>query len=288
MGSLPAPELQADTTARMSSCTTQAVILAAGRGSRMLPRDATSLDPAQLAAADVGAKGLVPVAGHALLEYVISALADAGIAEVTIVVPARNSAVRDFFEANVRPGRVSINFATQVEANGTADALLAARDNMRDAPFLVVNSDNYYPPRACCAAAAICGNGLVAFDADALTQFSAIPREKLLRFALLEINSDDTLRAIHEKPDTRALRSIAPPLWVSMNLWSFLPDIFDHCAAVTPSPRGELELQDAVKGAMRAGSTFAVRREAVGVPDLTARADVAVLQKLLAGIKPIL
>jgi dTDP-glucose pyrophosphorylase len=74
---------------------------------------------------------------------------------------------------------------------------------------------------------------------------------------------------------------------VSMNLWSFTPVIFEACARVRPSPRGELEIQDAVNLAVRElGERFRVLTMHAGVLDLSSRADVAFVADQLAAIEP--
>lgn len=265
--------------------TTQAVILARGLGTRMRRSDGTSLGEVQRAAADAGLKGLIDV-GRPFLEYVISALADTGITDVVLVVAPGANAIRDHFTA-APPTRTRIRFAVQEEPRGTADAVYAARDALRNAPFLVLNADNYYDPATIRAAAAIGADGLVAFEADALVRESGIDADRVLRFALLDIADDDTLRAIREKPGTDDPLAQRAERWVSMNLWSFTPAIFTACARTRPSPRGELELQEAVTIAMRdLGVRFRIVRVRAGVLDLSHRADVATVTARLAGVTP--
>jgi dTDP-glucose pyrophosphorylase len=65
---------------------TTAAILARGLGSRMRRSDAgVALDAAQEATADAGLKGMIPI-DRPFLDYVISALADAGITTVVLVI----------------------------------------------------------------------------------------------------------------------------------------------------------------------------------------------------------
>lgn len=266
--------------------TTQAVILARGLGTRMRRSDGTTLDELQRAAADAGSKGMMPV-GRPFLEYVVSALADAGITEVVIVVGPESGAAREHFSRAAPPVRATVRFAVQDQARGTADAVFAARDAVRNAPFLVLNADNYYLPSSLRAAAGIGGDGLVAFEASALIRDSGIDAERVLRYALLDIADDETLRAIREKPSADDPLAQRAERWVSMNLWSFTPQIFAACERVLPSPRGELELQDAVSIAMRdLGMTFRVVRERAGVLDLSHRSDIGVVKQRLAGVEP--
>jgi glucose-1-phosphate thymidylyltransferase len=69
-----------------------------------------------------------------------------------------------------------------------------------------------------------------------------------------------------------------------MNCWGFGPAIFDACAAVAPSPRGELELTDAVQHAIDSlGVNFRVLRFHAGVLDLSSRSDIAAVAARLRG-----
>lgn len=268
------------------TATKQAVVLAGGLGTRMRRIDGTALDERQRDAADAGAKGLIPV-GRPFLEYVISALADAGIREIVLVVGRESATLRDHFTRLVPPTRTAIRFAVQEQPRGTADAVLAARNAVGDASFLVLNADNYYPASACAALAAAGSNGLVAFEATALVRESGIEAERVLRYAFVDIAAEGTLRAIREKPAPDDPLAQRTEQWVSMNLWSFTPAIFEACARVRPSPRGELEIQDAVSIAMRdLGQTFRVIRERAGVLDLSHRADIECVKTRLAGIEP--
>jgi len=268
----------------------QAVILARGLGTRMRRASgdhaAHSLDAAQDAAASSGAKGMMPFA-RPFLDYSLSMLADAGIREAVLVIGPEHQEMRRYFEDTADGRRVTLRFAVQAEPRGTADAVLAAQDAVRDAPFLVLNSDNLYPARACSAASAIGGCGLVAFEAEALVALGGIEVERVLKFALVDVDDTGMLRTIREKPSADDPLALRAERWVSMNLWSFTPVIFDACARVRPSPRGELELQDAVMTAIRElGEPFRVVQTRAGVLDLSSRADVDYVGRQLAAMDP--
>ena len=267
--------------------TTQAVILARGLGSRMRRAEAAvALDAAQSRAADEGHKGMMPTLGRPFLDFVLSALADGGITDVTLVVAPEHAAMRDHYERESPPVRVRLQWAVQQDPRGTADAVLSARDAVRDAPFLVLNSDNYYPVASIAALGALGGAGLVAFEGEALVHGGNIERERLMQFALLDIDGEDRLRDIVEKPAADHPLAQQAERWVSMNLWSFTPRFFEACARVTPSVRGELELQAAVMIAVRElGEVFRVVRSHAGVLDLSRRADVATIAEHLRGVR---
>jgi bifunctional UDP-N-acetylglucosamine pyrophosphorylase / glucosamine-1-phosphate N-acetyltransferase len=104
--------------------TTLAVVMAAGKGTRMkseLP------------------KVLVSVCGRPMIDYVLDALATAGVERVVVVVGYRADDVRSALAS--RPG---VEFAVQSEQRGTGHAVMCAREFLRqhDGAVLVVAGDS--------------------------------------------------------------------------------------------------------------------------------------------------
>lgn len=263
---------------------TSAIILARGLGTRMRQADASAdLDVDQRRVAESGMKGMIRI-GRPFLDYVISALADAGIRRVCLVIGPEHDEVRSYYTREVRLLRVSVSFATQARPLGTADAVAAAEGFPGDAHFLVLNADNYYPADACRALASLGTSGLVGFEPDALIAGSNVDAERVRTFALVEVDAEGNLSSIIEKPDDATYQGLKGRALVSMNLWSFSPAIFDACRQVQTSSRGELELQDAVRIAMHdLGVRFRVVPYAGGVLDLSRRGDVAAVAVALEG-----
>ncbi len=242
------------------------------------------LDPEQARAADHGVKGMIPV-GRPFLDYVLSALGDAGITDVCLVIGPEHGAVRERYTSGTRLSRLRIHFAVQEEPRGTADAVAAAADVAGSSRFLALNADNHYPAEALRLLAKVEGAGLVGFERDGLLSASNIPAERLRRFALVDTDDDGYLRGIIEKPDDATYDRLIGRSLVSMNLWAFTPAIFDACARVAPSARGEYELQDAVRIARaELGERFRVIPYSGGVLDLSTRGDVAAVAVRLAGV----
>jgi glucose-1-phosphate thymidylyltransferase len=75
-------------------------------------------------------------------------------------------------------------------------------------------------------------------------------------------------------------------LLISMNCWRFDSRIFAACRDVPPSPRGELELPEAVGLAVRRGVTFTAVPARGPVLDLSRRSDTADVGRRLAGVVP--
>ena len=127
------------------------------------------------------------------------------------------------------------------------------------------------------------------FDREALVTQGNIDPERIRRFALLRVSSDGYLEEIVEKPDEATFNAMGPHALVSMNLWAFNPVIFDACRRVKPSARGELELPDAVRIAMKElGERFKVLPFTAPVIDMGRRGDVASVVSFLREVRPVL
>lgn len=256
----------------------------------MRPDAGVTLTAEQLAAADEGAKGMMPLdRGRPFLHFVLSALADAGVHEVCMVVAPDATNFQRHFLRELTLQRLRIQFAIQNEARGTADAVLAAARFAGSDRFLVLNADNYYPVESYRALANYDGCALPGFDREALVRRGNIDLVRIRRYALLRVSGDGFLEEIVEKPDEATFSAMGEHALVSMNLWGFTPTIFDACRQVKPSARGELELPDAVRILMRdLGERIRVFPFAAPVLDLGTRADVALVEAALRNVRPIL
>ncbi|EMA35134.1 bifunctional sugar-1-phosphate nucleotidylyltransferase/acetyltransferase [Halobiforma nitratireducens] len=113
----------------------KAVVLAAGKGTRIRPLSETVPKP------------MLPVADRPLSAHAVDAAIDAGADEIVLVVGYEAEAVREHFGATYRD--VPVSYAVQTEQNGTADAVNAARKaGLLEGPFAVLNGDNLYEPAA--------------------------------------------------------------------------------------------------------------------------------------------
>lgn len=278
----------------------KAVILARGLGTRM--RAAAAGDDARLTAeqkraADAGAKAMIAIASDGggntrpFLDYVVSALADAGCTDICLVIGPEHHEMRTYYQAAAAaPGaRVRITFAVQEQPRGTANAVLAARDFVGRDAFLVLNADNYYPVGVLRLLREQREPALPAFERDALLRESNIPAERIAKYALLEVDADGWLARIVEKPDDATLRRFGPDAAVSMNVWRLTPDVFAACERVPPSPRGEVELPNAVQWAIE-HLGYRVRAIPVraGVLDLSQRADIPAVAERLRDVRVVL
>ena len=253
----------------------KAVILARGLGTRMRQEaPGTALSSGQERVAASGVKALMPV-GRPFLDYVLTALADAGYRRVCLVIGPEHQALRNYYGETLACTRLELGFAIQEEPRGTADAVAAAEEFAGEDPFLVINSDNYYPVEAMQALRGLEGPGLAVFDRESMVAHSNIPAARLLKFAVVEVGHDNRMKRIIEKPDPEVVRKLSGPIGISMNCWRFDPIIFSACRAISPSSRGELEITDAVQYAVdQLGQPFQVLPFAAPVLDLSSREDI--------------
>jgi UDP-N-acetylglucosamine diphosphorylase/glucosamine-1-phosphate N-acetyltransferase len=111
----------------------RAVILAAGEGLRLRPFTLTR------------PKVMLPVAGRPILEYVVDALKENGVTDITMVIGYQKERIQSYFENGRRFG-VSISYAVQAKQLGTAHALLQAKGKASDGAVLVLPGDNLVDP----------------------------------------------------------------------------------------------------------------------------------------------
>jgi glucose-1-phosphate thymidylyltransferase len=265
--------------------TRQALVLARGLGTRMRAADPQAqLTPEQQHAAAAGSKAMMPIGGRPFLDYVLNAIADAGVRRVGLVVPPVHHALEHHYEVEVPPTRIEVHFVVQAEPRGTADAVLAAEDWTRGEPFLVMNGDNLYPADVLRDLAALDQPGLPGFRRSELVASSNIPDERVASFALIEKDEQGCLTRIIEKPPAERFAQAGVDALVSMNVWRFDERIFQACRDVPLSTRGELELPGAVALAVRRGTKFRVIPAAGPVLDLSSRGDAATLADRLDGL----
>ncbi len=207
----------------------QAVILAAGRGTRLGPL--TQDRP----------KSMLPVLGQPIAAHVLGTMADAGVRRFVIVVGQDDGGMRAYFERAALPG-VEIRFAVQARATGTVDALTLAAPHL-DGPFLLSSVDNL-------TSAAHVRRLISRFAAgpDAIAALSLLPAspEQIQRSAGVVI-AGDWITAIEEKPEQ------PPSPWAAIMIYAFSHDYLDYLGRVPVSSRGEREIVSGIQAALAEG-----------------------------------
>ena len=263
----------------------KAVILARGLGTRMRKtNDAAELTDDQANTAKSGVKAMIPI-DRPFLDYVINELADAGYKKICLVIGNEHESIKQYYRS-LDAKRVSFEFAIQAEPLGTANAVAAAEDFAADDPFVVINSDNFYPAVALKALQELNGPGLIGFDRDSMVEDSNIQAERILKFAIVQTDPDGFLNKIIEKPTAEDLANSTKPIGVSMNCWRLNKTIFEACRNIKPSVRDEYELPDAVEYTMhKLGQKYKLIPLKEAVLDLTSQDDIAPVTKKLKAME---
>jgi choline kinase len=111
---------------------TQALILAAGFGSRLRPLT------------DDRPKALVPVGGEPILGRALAALVDAGIKTAVVVTGYRQDAVREYLSHRADVSVATVENPDYASTNTLASLLVAAP--LLDEDFLVIDGDLVFEP----------------------------------------------------------------------------------------------------------------------------------------------
>jgi NDP-sugar pyrophosphorylase family protein len=210
-----------------------AILLAAGRGKRQRPY--TDRTP----------KPLLPVGGRTTLDYVLTAVHQAGIERICLVTNHLEDQILDYVGDGSR-WNMQATFAHQNELHGNGDALLSVpQDWLPDEPTIVVATDYILEENSLLELV----EAHQKHAADITMSLKECPREELSARSSVEVDADWRVTKIIEKPK---LEEILSPYAASI-MFIFPPEIWDYLPKVEPSPRGEIELQSAVQSMIEDG-----------------------------------
>lgn len=195
----------------------QCVLLAAGEGKRMRPL--TAHRP----------KVMLPVAGRPILEHVLERVAAAGFRDLLLITHYQAGAVRAHFGTG-RAWGVRIRYLDQGAAAGTGHAVARLKGHVK-APFALFYADSLYAT----------GDLAKFHKANGLTVGAKrVPDAR--PYGLLAVRGDRLVK-LEEKP------AVAKSGLVNVGAYTLTPALVDRCARLSSSPRGELELTDALQEA---------------------------------------
>ena len=224
----------------------QAVVLAAGKGTRLRPLT------------DDKPKGMVEVDGKPILTHCFEQLVDLGAEKLVVVVGYRKQDIISHYGDEF--DGVPITYSHQREQKGLAHALLTAEEHV-DQEFMLMLGDNVFDANL---------EDVVRRQredrADAAFLVEEVPWEEANRYGVCKTNDYGEITEVVEKPDD------PPSNLVMTGFYTFSPAIFHACRLVQPSARGELEISEAIDLLIRSGRTIdAIRldgwRVDVGYPE---------------------
>jgi dTDP-glucose pyrophosphorylase len=224
----------------------KAVILAAGRGTRM--KELTQEVP----------KPMLPVQGRPILEHIIDGLKTSGISEFCIVTGWHAEAIESHFVDGRRLG-VQIRYVRQVVQDGTGRAAEPARGFVGSDPFLLTYGDILVRPETYAQMQQRFG------ESDYAGLLTVTQGADVTQGGLNFFDDQFCLRRLIEKPSPAQVEKLraegwlkpGDPVWYNAGIYIFRPVVFDYTARLQPSPRGEYELTDAISGLVADGQRIA-------------------------------
>ena len=201
----------------------KALILAGGAGTRLRPITHTS------------SKQLVPVANKPILFYALEHMVQAGIKDVGIIVgdtaPEIENAIGDGSAFGI-----NVTYIAQDAPLGLAHCVLIARDFLGDDDFVMYLGDN------------LLRHGITSFVQrfddhadDAAAQILLAEVADPHRFGVAELDEDGAVVRLVEKP------ADPPSNLALVGVYLFTDAIHEAVRSIDPSPRGELEITDAIQ-----------------------------------------
>ncbi len=202
----------------------KAVIIAAGKGTRLNPITATKPKP------------MLPIGGKPLLEHSILSLKEVGITEILIIVGYREDIIKGYFGDGLNKFNMKIDYISQIEHLGTAHAVGFAKEFVGEENFLLMYGDLLTDPKV--YKEIILNNeknqkeGLISlFEVNH-------PQE----YGIISLDSNGYVEKITEKPSLDLnLGNLA-----NAGIFVFNPQIFEAIEKTKLSVRNEYEFTDSM------------------------------------------
>ena len=206
---------------------TKAVLLAAGKGTRM--KDLTNDLP----------KPMLEVRGKPILLHIVEGLKAAGVSQFCIIVGYKAEVVREFFGDGAKFG-VGITYVTQTVQDGTGRVVELAKEFAGNDPFVLSYGDILISP----------ANYLRLVDLGGAEGLVTVKHNEgeIAKGGCVVVNERFELTDLIEKP-----AGPAPSPWYNAGVYTFCRSIFEFTAKLKLSPRGEYELTDAIRDLAKSG-----------------------------------
>lgn len=232
------------------------IVLAAGLGTRLRPYS------------DLVSKAAMPIAGVPVVLRVIEQFRAAGVDGVAVIARSPEHDIVPLIEHHAREHGYGVAFGYQSEQRGSAHALMQVPKRATlDEHVLIGACDNIFVQDELTALVA----QHVQSGADGTMAVIRVPPEKMTASSNVVVDGDRVTRVVEKPTPSQIASPFAGPC-----LYAFSPRIFGYLDAVTESPRGELEFQDAMQAFIDDGARIECF-ELSGRTTLTTPADLLAL-----------
>ena len=269
------------------------VVLAAGMSSRMKKSVDLKIDNKKADEANNKSKSLITFNNKPFIYFLLKNILDAGFENVIMVVGKDFDDFKKQIDILQLSSKLNVKYAVQkipidrVKPFGTADAVYQTMeqiDELQTTSFCVCNSDNLYSTSSLkLIRENNYENAVLAYDRDSLD----FPKEKVSSFSILMMDQDFNLVNFIEKPTPEQVAKNIDEngkIRVSMNIFKFNGEqAFDFIKNCPINPiRIEKELPSAIVN-MISNESLSMRGIPIAehVPDLTSKADILTIQKLI-------
>jgi len=269
------------------------VVLAAGMSSRMKKSADLEIDTKKADEANKKSKSLITFGNKPFIYFLLKNISNAGFETVIMVVGNDHDDFKSQIDLLDITSKLEIKYATQkiprdrVKPFGTADAVFQTMEQipeLQNESFCVCNSDNLYSSSSFkLIRENSFENAVLAYDRDSLE----FPKERVSSFSILMMDNDFNLVNFIEKPTPEQVSENLDEngkIRVSMNIFKFNGNhAFDFIKNCPINPiRIEKELPSAIVN-MISDNSFYMKGIPIAehVPDLTSKADINIIQKLI-------
>ena len=269
------------------------VVLAAGMSSRMKKSVDSNIDDSKANEANNKSKSLITFGNKPFIYFLLKNILDAGFETVIMVVGKDFQDFKNQIDELKLPSKIEVKYAIQkipidrVKPFGTADAVSQTMEQLPElqkTSFCVCNSDNLYSTSSFkLIRENSFENAVLAYDRDSLD----FPKERVSSFSILMMDPEFNLINFIEKPTPEQVSENLDEngkIRVSMNIFKFNGNqSFDFIKNCPINPiRNEKELPSALVNMISVdGLYMSCIPIAEHVPDLTSKADINTIQKLI-------